>query len=114
MRLPDVTGTGKRERDAFTRRAWGDAYALLVARAPTDADDLGRLAVAAHLVGRDDEGARAWERAGPARVELRTPYVGGSAIVLDEPFAACERHLGVLDLVHHPLPICCSHNGTSM
>lgn len=48
-----------RGRDAFERRAWGDAYRGLTAAeldAPLAADDLERLALAAHLIGKDDEG----------------------------------------------------------
>jgi DNA-binding NarL/FixJ family response regulator len=58
-----VTGTLDSARRAFARQEWGDAYALLVAGEPLEADDLERLAVAAYLTGRDDESARAWERA---------------------------------------------------
>ena len=35
-------------REAFARQQWGDAYALLAAGGPLEADDLERLAVAAH------------------------------------------------------------------
>jgi DNA-binding CsgD family transcriptional regulator len=68
-----VAGTIKRGRDAFTRRAWAEAYTLLAAGAPEQADDLERLATAAHLVGHDDESARAWERAHHACVALGDP-----------------------------------------
>ena len=50
-------------RDAFARQAWDDAYTLLTEGEVTGAEDLERLAVAAQLTGRDDESARAWERA---------------------------------------------------
>lgn len=63
MRLWGVTGTIESAREAFARKAWGDAYSLLAAGGPLEADDLERLAVAAHLVGRDDESVQAWERA---------------------------------------------------
>jgi ATP/maltotriose-dependent transcriptional regulator MalT len=49
-------------REAYARRSWGEAHALLVACGSLDAGDLERLAVAAHLVGRDQESAQAWER----------------------------------------------------
>jgi len=50
-------------REAFGRQAWGEAYDLLAGGGPLEAEDLERLAVAAYLVGRNDESARAWERA---------------------------------------------------
>ena len=56
-------------REAFERRAWAESYRLLHAAdrdAPLDAEDLERLAIAAYLVGRDDDcetfTARAHER----------------------------------------------------
>lgn len=58
-----VTGSVQRAREAFARQAWGDAYLLLAPQETLDADDLQRLAVAAHLVGRDDESVSAWDRA---------------------------------------------------
>jgi ATP/maltotriose-dependent transcriptional regulator MalT len=57
-------------RNAFARQAWSEAYALLAAEAALVGDDLERLAVAAHLVGRDEESARAWERAHHERARL--------------------------------------------
>ena len=50
--------TLRRARDSFEQRAWAESYRLLEAAdrdAPLDAKDLERLAIAAHLVGRDDE-----------------------------------------------------------
>ena len=62
--MSGVTGAAVQlGRAAFARRAWGDAHTLLSDAEPLDADDLERLAVAAHLVGRDEESERAWERA---------------------------------------------------
>lgn len=54
-----------RARDAFVRRAWGEAYAELVAvdAAGLEPDDLERLAVAAYLVGEEQASEQAWERA---------------------------------------------------
>jgi len=55
-----------RARDSFGRHAWADAYAQLSAAdhesqlAPAD---LERLAMAAYLVGRDDDSADVWARA---------------------------------------------------
>ena len=47
-----------RGREAFVRRGWGDAYAELSAadrRSPLELQDLELLAMAAYLVGRDDD-----------------------------------------------------------
>jgi DNA-binding CsgD family transcriptional regulator len=49
-----------RGRGSFARRAWADAYCALSAadhEAPLSPEDLERLAVAAYLAGRDDDGA---------------------------------------------------------
>jgi DNA-binding NarL/FixJ family response regulator len=50
-------------REAFARREWGDARALLAAGEDLDVEDLERLAIAAYLVGRDAESHEAWQRA---------------------------------------------------
>lgn len=50
-------------REALQRQAWADAYALMsVAQraTPLGPEDLERLALAAYLVGKDDECAAAW------------------------------------------------------
>ena len=50
--------TVRRARKSFGQRAWAESYRLLAAAdrdAPLDAQDLERLAIAAHLLGRDDE-----------------------------------------------------------
>ena len=55
-----------RGRELFGRHAWGEAFAELSAadrEAGLELEDLERLAVAAFLVGRDDESADAWTRA---------------------------------------------------
>jgi DNA-binding CsgD family transcriptional regulator len=55
-----------RGRESFGRRAWADAFAQLSAadrEAPLEAEDLERLATAAYLIGRDDDGADAGARA---------------------------------------------------
>jgi DNA-binding CsgD family transcriptional regulator/tetratricopeptide (TPR) repeat protein len=62
----------ERGRTLFARRAWGEAYAQLAAvdrDAPLAREDLERLAVAAFLVGRDEESADAWSRAHQACVQ---------------------------------------------
>jgi len=53
-------------REHYRRRAWGDAYAQLSAadqQTPLEFDDLERLALAAYLVGKDQESADVWARA---------------------------------------------------
>jgi ATP/maltotriose-dependent transcriptional regulator MalT len=50
-------------REAFARRQWGKAHALLNTGDPLGVDDLERLAVAAYLLGRDEESDEAWQRA---------------------------------------------------
>lgn len=55
--MPEL-GTLQRGRKSFEERAWAESYQLLGAAdrdAPLDAEDLERLAIAAHLLGRDDE-----------------------------------------------------------
>ena len=55
-----------RARDSFDRFAWADAYDQLSAldrEAPLAPADLERLAMAAYLVGRDDDSAEVWARA---------------------------------------------------
>jgi DNA-binding NarL/FixJ family response regulator len=55
-----------RGRESFGQQAWGDAFALLSAadrESPLEAEDLERLAWAAFLIGRDDDGADAGARA---------------------------------------------------
>ncbi|MGH2583690.1 MAG: DNA-binding response regulator, partial [Dehalococcoidia bacterium] len=55
-----------RGREAFRWQAWGDAYAELSAAdhdSPLTPEDLERLAVAAYLVGRDEESVDVWARA---------------------------------------------------
>ena len=63
----------ERGRAAFDRRDWARARALLGAALndsaePREPGDLERLAVAAHLVGRDTESISAWGHAHDARV----------------------------------------------
>jgi DNA-binding CsgD family transcriptional regulator len=62
-----------RGRESFTRQAWGNAYAQLSAadrEAPLELEDLERLAVAAYLVGRDEDSVRVWARAHDACLRL--------------------------------------------
>ena len=59
-------------RAAFERGAWAEACALLAEAPEADADveDVERLAVAAHLAGRDHDSERAWVRAHRERLRL--------------------------------------------
>ena len=71
-------------RASFGRQAWGDAYAELSAadkEAPLELDDLERLAVAAYLVGRDEESTDLWARAHHECVRLGDP-VGAARCAL--------------------------------
>jgi DNA-binding CsgD family transcriptional regulator len=55
-----------RGRDAFERRAWRTAHEALSEAGedePLDLADLERLAIAAHMLGRDGDSAEHWERA---------------------------------------------------
>jgi DNA-binding NarL/FixJ family response regulator len=61
-----VAGGVDQGREAFELQAWGDACQYLSAADVEQGlglDDLERLAVAAHLVGRSDDGVEAWTRA---------------------------------------------------
>ena len=58
-----VADRRERARDSFERRLWGDAFADLSAahlESKLEVEDLERLAVAAYMVGRDDECEDAW------------------------------------------------------
>jgi DNA-binding CsgD family transcriptional regulator len=64
--MTSTADAGERGRVAFERREWGDAYRLLAAadrESPLDPEDVERLAVAAHLIGHDDESAELHSRA---------------------------------------------------
>jgi DNA-binding CsgD family transcriptional regulator len=68
--------TLERGRHAFDQRAWGSAFAELTtadAEEPIGQEDLERLAVAAHLLGKDQESATAWERAYHACLQADDP-----------------------------------------
>ncbi len=59
-------GALERGRTAFGRQAWGEAHSHLSAadrEAALGPEDIERLAVAGHLVGRDAESTEAWTRA---------------------------------------------------
>jgi hypothetical protein len=53
-------------RDSFGKHEWGDAFAYLSSidlEEPLEPEDLERLAVAAYMVGKDDDCGDAWTRA---------------------------------------------------
>ncbi|HEX6070369.1 MAG TPA: response regulator transcription factor [Longimicrobiaceae bacterium] len=63
---PDSAAALVRGRRSFARQRWGDAFAQLCdadGKSALGAEDLERLATAAHLTGRDAESAEAWTRA---------------------------------------------------
>jgi ATP/maltotriose-dependent transcriptional regulator MalT len=54
-----VIGALQRDREAFARQAWAEAFAELTAAdeaSPLEPEDLQRLATVARLIGRDDDG----------------------------------------------------------
>ena len=64
--LMTTTDALHRGRESFKQQAWGDAYAQLSVadhEAPLELEDIERLALAAHLIGRDDDSADSWTRA---------------------------------------------------
>ncbi len=78
----EVSSTVAEGRAAFARAAWADACALLASA--TEVEDLERLAVAAHLAGRDDASVQAWTRAHRGTCASATP-AGGPVRVLAGP-----------------------------
>jgi DNA-binding CsgD family transcriptional regulator len=76
-----VVGAGlERGREALRQRRWADAYRWLVAttadeRTPVDCE---RLAVAAYLVGKDDESTTAWESAFDGHLRAGDPAQAAS------------------------------------
>jgi hypothetical protein len=71
-RIADVVGDLERGRECYGRRAWADAYrslSLADQATPLAGEDLELLAMAAYLIGRDDDYLRALERAHHARLD---------------------------------------------
>ena len=87
-----VVASLDRGRASFERQAWGDACTQLMAAdraAALEPEDLERLAIASHLVGRDAECADVWTRAHHA-------FLGRGAV----PEAArCAFWLGFTSLI---------------
>ena len=70
--MTDLLANLRRGRTEFEQRAWAETYRLQQAAdcdAPLDAEDLERLAIAAHLAGRDDECETVTARAHQAFLE---------------------------------------------
>jgi ATP/maltotriose-dependent transcriptional regulator MalT len=69
---PDAAGPLERGRECYRRRAWADAYGSLVLAhqaTPLAGGDLELLAMAAYLIGRDDDYLRALDRAHQAYLD---------------------------------------------
>jgi DNA-binding CsgD family transcriptional regulator len=80
-------------RASYERRAWADAYRLLQAAdrdAPLEAEDLERFAIAAYLVGRDDECEAVTARAHQAFLD-RGDCEGAARAAFWLGFALMER-----------------------
>ena len=74
--MADAVAELERGRDLCARRAWGDALAALAAAdraAPLAAADLELLALAAYMLGRDDDYVLALERAHRAHLDAGDP-----------------------------------------
>jgi ATP/maltotriose-dependent transcriptional regulator MalT len=82
-----------RGRAAFDRRSWNEARAALGSCPELGADDLERLAIAAYLVGADEDSAAAWERAHRAAAD------DGDS----ERAARCAGWLGIIYLLQSEL-----------
>ena len=70
--MPEVEDELERGRGACARRAWAEAYESLTsaeAASPLAADDIGLLATAAYMLGRDDESMSLLDRAHQAYLE---------------------------------------------
>jgi ATP/maltotriose-dependent transcriptional regulator MalT len=93
-----------RGRDAYAARAWADAYALL--RSADEAEplappDLGLLATASYMLGRDEEWVAAHERAhhlhlaaGEAELAARAAFWIGLSFVLRDEIGPAEGWFG--------------------
>jgi hypothetical protein len=76
-------GSLDRARGVFARQAWGEAYAQLSAAGRDAAlapEDLERLAIAAHLVGRDAEATEAVSEKAATQTAARTTRRMGSIL----------------------------------
>ena len=88
-----LVGALAQGREAFRREAWSEARALLAAadrETPLDADDLERLATAAHLIGDDSASIDAMTRAHHGFLE-RGDAVAAARLAVWMTFAMFER-----------------------
>jgi ATP/maltotriose-dependent transcriptional regulator MalT len=94
----------KQGRDAYAARAWADAYALLRRADETEAlapPDLGLLATAAYMLGRDEDWVAAHERAhhlhleaGEVEPAARCAFWIGMSLALRGELGPAEGWLG--------------------
>jgi len=88
-----LVGALARGRDAFRREAWSEARSLLAEadrESPLDADDLERLATAAHLVGEDAASLDALTRGHHAFLE-RGDAIAAARLAVWMTFSMFER-----------------------
>src|SRR6478672_10938175 len=89
--MGEAGGALERGRDAYATRAWSDAYALLRSADELEAlapPDLGLLATAAYMVGRDEDWIAAHERA------ARSAFWIGMSLALRGELGPAEGWLG--------------------
>jgi ATP/maltotriose-dependent transcriptional regulator MalT len=94
----------ERGRDAYAARAWADAHALLCTAdesEPLGASDLGLLATAAYMLGREEGWVAAHERAhhlqldaGEIELAVRAAFWIGLSFALREEFGQAEGWFG--------------------
>jgi ATP/maltotriose-dependent transcriptional regulator MalT len=103
-RTREAAGALQQGRDAYAARAWADAYALLQRADESEAlapPDLGLLATAAYMLGRDDEWVAAHERAhhlhleaGEVEPAARCAFWIGMSLALRGELGPAEGWLG--------------------
>ena len=103
-RTGDAAGALQRGRDAYAARDWGDAYALLQRADEFEAlapPDLGLLATAAYMLGRDEDWVAAHERAhhlhlaaGEVEPAARCAFWIGMSLALRGELGPAEGWLG--------------------
>ncbi len=103
-RTGEAGGALQRGRDAYAARAWGDAYALLQRADELESlapPDLGLLATAAYMLGRDEEWVAAHERAhhlhleaGEVEPAARSAFWIGMSLALRGELGPAEGWLG--------------------
>jgi ATP/maltotriose-dependent transcriptional regulator MalT len=104
VRTGEAAGALERGRDAYAYRAWGDAFALLKLAdesEPLAPPDLGLLATAGYMLGRDEEWVAAHERAhhlhleaGEVEPAARSAFWIGMSFALRRELGPAEGWLG--------------------